>query len=229
MLNYLDKERRGAKHEFMHNGDKMSQREFSKIYSKLPEPYKAELVAGIVYEPPPPTLLHSVGDLDLSALLRYYTAYTPGTQSGHDCSVILSDEDQVQPDSFLRVLPELGGQSANWRRKIKGAPELVAEVSFSSRSIDLHIKKERYAKFGVKEYIIFCVEPSLIQGLNLASGEMLPMDENGVIRSEIFPGLWIDARSLSTGDYKSAFETLSLGLQSSQHKAFVDLLASRMT
>ena len=86
MLNYLDEERRGAKHEFMHNGDKMSQREFSKIYSKLPEPYKAELIAGIVYEPPPPTLSHSVGDLDLSALLRHYTAYTPGTDERNPAS-----------------------------------------------------------------------------------------------------------------------------------------------
>jgi Uma2 family endonuclease len=228
MLNYLDEERRGVKHEFMHNGDKMSQPEFSKIYSKISEPYKAELIAGIVYEPPPPTLSHAVSDLDLAALLKHYQAYTPGTQSGHDCSVILSSDDQVQPDSFLRILPELGGQSFNWRRRIKGAPELVAEVSFSSRSIDLHTKKERYAKFGVREYIVLCVEPSLFHWFNLASGEMLPIDENGVIRSEIFPGLWLDAHSLSDGDTRTALETLSLGLQSPQHKTFADLLASRM-
>ncbi len=135
----------------------------------------------------------------------------------------------MQPDCFLRILPELGSQSANRHRRIKGAPELVAEVSFSSRSIDLHIKKERYAKFGVKEYIVFCVDPVLIQRFNLTSGEILPEDDNGVIRSEIFAGLWINARSLSTGNGKTAFETLSLGLQTSAHKAFADLLASRMT
>jgi len=229
MLNYLDKERRGAKHEFMHNGDKMTQREFSKIYSKLPEPYKAELIAGIVYEPPPPSAQHGESDSHLITLLTIYRSHTPGTQVSNNTSVILSDQDEVQPDSCLRIRPEAGGQSSIWRRKLKGAPELVAEVSFTSRSIDLHVKKDRYAKFGVKEYIVLCVEPSFLHWHNLESGEKLPPDENGIIRSRIFPGLWIDSLALLNADPMPALETLSLGLQSSQHKAVVDLLASRMT
>src|ERR1700679_2738612 len=123
MLNYLDEERLGVKHEFMHNGDKMSQREFSKIYSKIPEPYKAELIAGIVYEPPPASWQHGESDSDLSALLAVYGSQTPGTQVCNNSSVILSEEDEVQPDSFLRILNEAGGQSSSQRRKIKGAPE----------------------------------------------------------------------------------------------------------
>ena len=228
MLNYLDEERLGVKHEFMHNGDKMSQREFSKIYSKIPEPYKAELIAGIVYEPPPASLQHGESDSDLSTLLAVYGSQTPGTQVCNNSSVILSEEDEVQPDSFLRILPEAGGQSSIWRRKLKGAPELVAEVSFTSRSIDLHMKKDRYAKFGVQEYIVLCVEPSFLHWYNLESGEKLPPDKNGIIRSHIFPGLWLDSIALLRGDLKAALETLSLGQQCSEHDTLVQNLAKRM-
>jgi Uma2 family endonuclease len=229
MLNYLNEKRSGAKFVFMHNGDKMSQPEFSKIYSKIPEPYKAELIAGIVYEPPPPSPQHGENDSHLITLLTIYRSQTPGTQVHNNASVILSDEDEVQPDSCLRIRPEAGGQSSIWRRKLKGAPELVAEVSFTSRSIDLHVKKDRYAKFGVKEYIVLCVEPSFLHWYNLESGEKLPADKNGIIRSQIFPGLWIDTLALMNADPMVAIETLSLGLQSAQHKAFADFLASRMT
>jgi Uma2 family endonuclease len=228
MLNYLDEERRGVKHEFMHNGDKMSQREFSKIYSKIPEPYKAELIAGIVYEPPPASFQHGESDSDLITLLSTYRSHTPGTQVGNNSSVILSDDDEVQPDSYVRILPEAGGQSLTWRRKLKGAPELVAEVSFTSRSIDLHLKKDRYAQFGAKEYIVLCVEPSFLHWYNLESGEKLPPDKNRIIRSHIFPGLWLDTVALLSGDLKTALETLSLGLQCPGHNTFVQNLANRM-
>jgi Uma2 family endonuclease len=229
MLNYLGEERSGSKLEFMHNGDKMTQREFSKIYSKIPEPYKAELLAGIVYEPPPPSVQHGQSDSHLITLLGVYQLHTPGTQLANNSSVVLSDEDEVQPDSYLRILPEAGGRSSIWRRKLKGAPELVVEVSFTSRSIDLHLKKDRYAKFGVKEYIVLCVEPNLFHWYNLESGEKLPVDGNGIIRSQTFPGLWINTLALLNGDTKTAFETIMLGLQSPEHNTFAELLAGRMT
>jgi hypothetical protein len=93
----------------------------------------------------------------------------------------------------------------------------------------MNTKKDRYAKFGVQEYIVFCLEPSFLHWYNLKNGKSLPVDENGTIRSQIFPGLWINTLALLKGDPKAAIETLSLGLQSAQHKTFVELLASRMT
>jgi hypothetical protein len=63
---------------------------------------------------------------------------------------------------------------------------------------------------------------------NLESGEKLPPDKNGIIRSHIFPGLWIDTVALLSGDLKAALETLSLGLHCSEHKTFVKNLANRM-
>ncbi|MBV8608887.1 MAG: hypothetical protein JO034_15690, partial [Singulisphaera sp.] len=50
---------------------------------------------------------------------------------------------------------------------------------------------------------------------------------DGVHRSEVFPGLWLDARALFAEDLDPLFATLEVGLASSDHAAFVAGLAAR--
>jgi hypothetical protein len=49
-------------------------------------------------------------------------------------------EDSPQPDVYLRILPERGGQSGDRGLYAQGAPELVAEICLSSTAYDLHQK-----------------------------------------------------------------------------------------
>ena len=49
--------------------------------------------------------------------------------------------------------------------------------------------------------------------------------EHGVIRSRIFPGLWLAANALLAGDLATVFAELQKGLQSPDHAAFVTRLA----
>jgi hypothetical protein len=229
VLNHSGRSRLSLEKQSLYNGDKMTQREFHKAYSAMPESFKAELIGGMVHEPPPPSLMHAEEDSLIITVLKTYRLHTPGTQSGSNGTVILSDEDEVQPDSFLRIQPEFGGQSSNWRRVIKGAPELVAEVSFTSRAIDLHVKKDRYTKFGVKEYIVSCIEPRLFYWFALQRGDVLTVDKDGICRSEIFPGLWMNAQSLLGGREKEVLDTLLLGLESLEHAQFISDLRTRKT
>lgn len=51
--------------------------------------------------------------------------------------------------------------------------------------------------------------------------ELLEADAKGVMRSEIFPGLWLDAEALARRDMGSVARFLQIGLASPEHAEFV--------
>ena len=54
--------------------------------------------------------------------------------------------------------------------------------------------------------------------------ELKPRSD-GVIRSRIFPGLWLDIRALVAGDEDKVSRVLEKGLKSAEHASFVKRLA----
>lgn len=141
---------------------------------------------------------------------------------------MLGDEGEPQPDLFLRIRPELGGQSSTTEEGyIDGAPELIAEVAYSSRAVDLHAKKDDYARYGVREYLVVCVQEQELRWFDLAGGKSLQPDEAGIYRIQIFPGLWIDGPALLAQDYARLMATLESGLATPEHAAFIQALAKR--
>lgn len=105
-----------------------------------------------------------------------------------------------------------------------GAPELAGEISY-----DLHTKKDAFRKLGVLEYVVWRVEDKALDWFRLrgARYKSLRADAEGVFRSEIFPGLWIDAASLLAGRLQSVPRVLQAGLASAEHQQFVEELAKR--
>lgn len=61
---------------------------------------------------------------------------------------------------------------------------------------------------------------SLREGRYLA----LQPDATGVIRSQIFPGLWLSVVALQAGDLAQVIAVLQQGLQTADHQAFVKRL-----
>jgi len=53
----------------------------------------------------------------------------------------------------------------------------------------------------------------------------LPVGEDGVIRSQVFPGLWLAVNDLLTGNMGAVLAVLQEGLAASEHTAFVQQLA----
>ena len=51
--------------------------------------------------------------------------------------------------------------------------------------------------------------------------ERLVSDAQGVLRSEVFPGLWLDTAALLRGDIAAVLATVQHGLASPEHAAFV--------
>jgi Uma2 family endonuclease len=161
--------------------------------------------------------------------LNFYRFRTLGIVAGQDISTILDDENEVQPDALLRRLPDYGGRSRVIQGTLHGAPELVIEVTWSSRSIDLGTKLREYERTGVIEYLVFAMEPDEILW-HVREGDRLvrlPAGPDGIFRSSTFPGLWLDPAALYNDDGLALMATLERGLESDEHAAFLAELSDR--
>lgn len=50
--------------------------------------------------------------------------------------------------------------------------------------------------------------------------ELVP-DAEGILKSQVFPGLWLDVAALLRGDMKAVLALIRLGLDSPEHRAFL--------
>ena len=66
-----------------------------------------------------------------------------------------------------------------------------------------------------------------IDWFELADGDyrLLPADDAGVVRSRVFPGLWLACRTLLNGDLATALGELQKGIDSTEHRRFAARLA----
>ena len=210
------------------NGDRISRAEFHSIYEKMPEDYRAELVGGVVYVASPLKRRHGKDHVKLGAVLAAYEAQTPGTEVADNATVLLGDEGEPQPDLFVRILPEFGGQSQTTDDDyVEGAPEFIVEIAASSRSIDLHAKYDDYRRYGVLEYLVVCVPERRLYWFDLRADRELSIDADRVLRVRSFPGLWIDSDALWADDLTKLLATSEQGLATTEHAEFVKKLAAR--
>ena len=213
-------------------GDKLSWDEFIRRWEGVPEMENAELMGGIVYMPSPVSLPHAEMTRWVSLWLGYYETHTPGCRGGSNATWRMGD-DGPQPDEFLRILPSHGGQSDMERVYPRGAPELIVEVSLSSEDYDLHQKKDLYETAGVLEYVVVLLREREVRWFRLTDGKFAIQSANkdedarGVIKSAVFPGLWLDVPALLAGRTKEVLSTLVAGLASDEHAEFVRRLQAR--
>jgi Uma2 family endonuclease len=208
-------------------GDRLTRAEFERRYDATPGLVKAELIEGIVYMPPPVSDDHSSPHSYLCTVLGIYCFATPGVRSGDNGSIRMDLDNMPQPDLFLRIDSACGGQThISADRYVEGAPELIAEIAVSSASYDLHAKLNAYRRNGVKEYIVWRTLERGFDYFVLREGkyERLAAGADGVYRSEVFPGLWIAADALLTGDLSRVQRALQEGIATQEHAAFVQKL-----
>lgn len=209
----------------LHNGDRMTQLEFHRVYRQMPERFKAELIGGIVYVASPLKLRHGNRHLLLGTAFTLYEGATPGVEAADNTTVILGSEGEPQPDLLLRVRPEHGGQSRTTHDDyVDGAPELVAEIAHTSLSIDLHQKKRDYHRYGVREYLVLSLREGQLRHFDLQGGQEFPADADGIVRPRTFPGLWLDVTAVLGKDVNQVVVTLQRGLAAPEHAAFVEQL-----
>jgi hypothetical protein len=214
------------------SGDRITRAEFHRRYEARPDIQKAELIEGVVHVAAAARFgLHGRQDNALNGVLFLYAAATPGVEGGGNTTTILDDGNEIQPDSLLRIETAAGGRSTvndqNW---LLGGPELVGEVAAGRIRYDATTKLEVYRRHGVCEYLLWRTGENMIQWFVLRGGqfETLAPDSAGVIRSEVFPGLWVDVPALLRNDFAAVVKVLTEGLASAEHTAFAAKLKARL-
>ncbi len=217
----------------LENGDRLTRAEFERRYHAMPSAKKAELIEGMVHMPSP---LHFEGHAEPHTMiitwLGVYRAATPGVRVGDNASVRLDADNEVQPDVLLRLDTDTGGHSRITPDDyLEGAPELVVEIAATSASVDLGDKLKVYRRNGVQEYVVWQVYDDRLNWFELKEGDytQLTPDESGVIHSRVFPGLWLAVKALLDGDVKAVLAELQRGLETDEHRSFVERLAATLS
>jgi Uma2 family endonuclease len=217
----------------LENGDHLTRAEFERRYHTMPWLKKAELIEGVVYiGSPVRSEVHAQPHAVIIGWLINYRAATPNLQVDDNGTLRLDTDNEPQPDAMLRIDARAGG--ASWISRddyVEGAPELVIEVAASSASLDLGDKRTVYRRNGVREYIVWQIYDRRVDWWALREGEYQPLlpDDAGVLRSEVFPGLWLDVPALIADNLANLLATLQLGLSSNEHAAFVARLTAQLS
>jgi Uma2 family endonuclease len=214
----------------LQSGDRLTRDEFYKRYSAMPR-VKAELIEGVVYMASPVSAYHSDPHADIQGWVwTYAKLHTPRVQVSDNASIELDAANEVQPDAMAYIAPEYGGRvNRSQRGGLSGAPEMAIEVAATSASIDLGSKAEVYRRVGVKEYIVWCVFDERIDWFVNRNGKFEPLqaDADGIVKSECFPGLWLDVPAMLRGDYGNVQKALLAGIATPEHAEFARSLAAR--
>jgi Uma2 family endonuclease len=214
----------------LENGDRLDQPTFHVRYEHMPEDCRAELIGGIVYMASPQKVPHGRAQQLVNRWLDEYAEATPGTEALLNSTQILGPESEPEPDACLFITPECGGQvCVDEDDYLHGAPELIVEVSSSTESIDLHRKKYDYQKAGVPEYVVLALRMQQVFWFVRQRGKYkeVPLPADGIFRSRVFPGLWLDAEALLRHRRQGVLSALRQGLATPKHAAFVAKLAKR--
>lgn len=216
---------------YLESGDRLTRAEFERRYEYMPRHVKAELIEGVVYMPSPVRAMdHGWPHSLIMIWLGTYLAATTGTHILDNSTLRLDLDNEVQPDALLRIDEAHGGKSRISRDDyLEGPPELVAEIAASSAAYDLHDKLHVYRRNAVQEYIVWTMYPRRVQWFRLEEGAYVPLagDDDGIIRSRVFPGLWLDVEALLAEKLSRVLAVLQEGLATTEHAAFVEGLRAQ--
>lgn len=188
-------------------GDRLDRAEFHRRYEAMPQIKKAELLEGVVYVPSPASVGHTWRHAAVLGWLSQFAASATSAEVHAEATVILDDQNEVQPDALVRVAGSSGTSDVSRDGYITGPPELIVEVALSSASYDMHVKRDVYARSGVQEYIVWRVADGAIDWWELEAGDRgdrryvdLDPDPDGLTRSRVLPGLALDRDAMVRDD-----------------------------
>jgi Uma2 family endonuclease len=212
------------------SGDRLNRYEFERRYALTREDQKAELIEGIVYMAAALRFKsHGKPHGYLTGWLWTYMVATAGTELAVEPTIRLDLDNEPQPDAVLLISEESGGATRlSQDDYLEGAPELAVEIAASSVAIDLGDKLRAYRRNGIQEYLVWRVFEGAIDWFSLQAGEYvpIPVDEDGIVRSQVFPGLWLAVEAMLTGEMTTVLAIVNQGATSEAHQAFVEKLRS---
>jgi Uma2 family endonuclease len=211
-------------------GQRLDQRTFHALYEAMPPGVRAELIGGVVYMPSPVGRAHGRASVPVMVWLEYYAEQTPGVEVLGNATAILGSKSEPHPDVMLRILPRCGGRTRDYKGFVRGAPELVVEVAKATRYVDLGPKLADYEQAGVLEYVVRALDPDEVLWFERVRGALVPRPKgaDGIHRSAVFPGLWLDPAALAKGNGRRLREVVDLGCGTTAHTALVRRLRAAL-
>lgn len=210
-------------------GDHLDQKTFHARYVAMPEDVKAELIGGVVYMPAALGRRHGRHHSLVNYWLYRYEDFTHGVEVYDNATTIMGPESEPQPDVSLIIVPPCGGQMRYTADGyLEGAPELAVEIASSTESYDLHSKKRDYERAGVKEYIALALRQEKVFWFANQDNRFVELSPgaDGIYRSAVFPGLWLDADAMLALNSKCVIEVLEQGVAAPEHAEFARRLES---
>ena len=166
-------------------------------YMALPVEHGVELIEGRFMMSPAPRYRHQRLVAGFTSALHQYGNRTGrGEVLPSPIDVVLAPDMVLQPDLIFifnenrRIITE----------RIEGAPDLVVEIlSPSSTDRDLFVKREIYARFGVREYWIVDPDGRTIEVLELRGSKFelaAIFEEKDILSTPLFPDLALNLAGL---------------------------------
>jgi Uma2 family endonuclease len=209
-------------------GQHLDQPTFHERYEAMPPETRAELIGGVVFLTPPHRIDYGAMSRVVSGWLCQYEMRTVGLVGADRCTIKMDLHCEVEPECCLCLPQALGGKSwVDHDGYLCGAPELLIEIDDYSRDIDLVLKKYEYERIGIQEYLFVGIHPKEVLWFIRRGNHFddLPPGPDGIYRSEVFPGLWLDAEALFARDWDSLYEAVGRGVRTRKHAAFVAKVA----
>lgn len=90
-------------------------------------------------------------------------------------------------------------------------------------------QKSDYEKAGVREYLVVALRQRRVYWFIRRRGKFreLRAGEDGVFRSEVFPGLWLDGAAFLASDRPGVLKSVRLGIASAEHTDFAKRLVKK--
>ena len=208
----------------LREGDRLRAEEFHRRYEAMPELRNAHLIDGVVHMSSPIRAdQHGEPHALVIGWLHDYRRKLRGIRLTDNTTFRIDADNEPQPDAVMFLDPTRAGSA--WIEDdgyLHGVPELIVEIAGSSSRLDGSLKRELYDRIGVAEYLVWHTVARRVEWLGQEDGvfQEMPADEEGVIKSAIFPGLWLHVSSLLEGDIPLLTSHLEAGLASAEHQEF---------
>ena len=86
---------------------------------------------------------------------------------------------------------------------------------------------QAYQANGVREYLVWRTLDQAFDWFRLEGREFrLQIPENGVVKSQLFPGLWLDTQALLAKNVPQLYGTLEQGMATPEYLAFAAAVAA---
>lgn len=178
---------------------------------------------------PPLPIGHSALLTDLATCLNWYRLASPGLYCCVHVTVELSEGNAVTPGVVLMVNHgRLRTASPEPEYAVfRGSPNFIADVFASPTDAEYQSRSRQFADAQVREYLaVFDTEPLTWNWHSAEAPDygLLTADDDGVLRSQALPGLWIPETAFSARDWWAIMASITRGVTRRGHHDFMDTI-----